>query len=111
MNLKISLPVLLAVFLFFESSAFAREIRGRVLHAEMATGKLTVSYFDPVLESWKVADVFANPETAYNGVESFSDLIPGQAILIDANEDDMHGFVATAIQVNPAYDEANGPDF
>lgn len=107
---KLTFFLLLSLVLF-QTSAFAKEIRGRVIRIQPDSGKMTVSYFDPVSESWKMQDVLVRPETAYNGVEGFGDLIPGQAILVDAMEDDTYGLVATAIQASPAIEHTLEPEY
>ncbi len=93
----VTLAVLLAGL---QAVAQGYEVRGTVREVNPEANKLTISFDDPYSGDEKTRDILVKPDTIYNGIVNFAGLQPGQPILVDVEEDQAHGWVASAVKTD-----------
>ena len=79
---------------------YGKVVSGKISGIDAVANKLSVSYTDLTTAKEEKVEISVKPETTYSGVAAFQDLKEGQAVTIDAAENEgTPGLTASSIKI------------
>lgn len=98
-KIELAITALVAALVLYQGTAFAQLISGKVASTDATAKSITISQTNAETGTNEDVTVWVKDETAYTGVDSLAELMAGDEVLVETEEDAAtKNWMATSVQ-------------